>query len=52
MYLFVSWTEFGVVTVLFLAVVIYFPDKPPTPPSNSAKAKREDFSAGVKQIIK
>ena len=48
----ISSAEFGVVTVLFLAVVIYFPDKPPRPPSYSAKIKREDFSAGVKQILK
>ncbi|EDO40262.1 predicted protein, partial [Nematostella vectensis] len=43
---------FGVITVLFLAVVIYFPDKPPLPPSHSARIQREDFFAGTKRIVK
>ncbi|KAJ7390831.1 Solute carrier 49 member 4 [Desmophyllum pertusum] len=44
--------ECGVVAFLFLLVVIYFPNKPPLPPSKSAKRKREDFFAGAKQIFK
>lgn len=31
---------------------MYFPDKPPLPPSKSAKRKREDFFSGTKQIFR
>ncbi|XP_048586590.1 uncharacterized protein LOC5511917 isoform X2 [Nematostella vectensis] len=50
--MFLLYIEFGVITVLFLAVVIYFPDKPPLPPSHSARIQREDFFAGTKRIVK
>lgn len=46
------YVEFGVVTFLFLLVVLYFPNKPPLPPSISAKRKREDFFSGTKQILR
>lgn len=46
------YVEFGVVTLLFLLVVIYFPNKPPLPPSKSAKRKRENFFSGFKQILR
>ncbi|KAL9954760.1 hypothetical protein ACROYT_G042335 [Oculina patagonica] len=46
------YVECGVVAFLFLLVLIYFPSKPPLPPSKSAKRKREDFFAGAKQIFK
>ena len=37
---------------LSIAVLIYFPSKPPTPPSASASVKRTNFSEGLKAIIK
>lgn len=46
------YVEFGVVTFLFVLVLMYFPDKPPLPPSKSAKRKREDFFSGTKQIFR
>ena len=49
---FIFVVEFAVVTFLFILVLIYFPDKPPLPPSKSAKRKRDDFFAGAKQILK
>ena len=38
--------------LLSIAVLIYFPSKPPTPPSASASVKRTNFSEGLKVIIK
>lgn len=46
------YVECGVVMFLFLLVCMYFPNKPPLPPSKSARRKREDFFAGAKQIFK
>ena len=37
---------------LSIVVLIYFPSKPPTPPSASASVKRTNFSEGLKAIIK
>ena len=37
---------------LSIAVLIYFPSKPPTPPSASASVKRTNFSEGLKAIMK
>jgi len=31
-------------TLLFLALIIYFPDKPKLPPSNSGAVEKADFS--------
>ena len=52
LFFFIFVVEFAVVTFLFVLVLIYFPDKPPLPPSKSAKRKRDDFFAGAKQILK
>lgn len=46
------YVECGVVLFFSLLVCMYFPDKPPLPPSKSARRKREDFFAGAKQIFK
>ena len=42
----------GVCVALMIAVWIYFPAKPPTPPSASASVERTNFSEGLKAIIK
>ncbi|VDI58584.1 MFS transporter, FLVCR family, disrupted in renal carcinoma protein 2 [Mytilus galloprovincialis] len=36
----------------FFATLLYFPDKPPTPPSNSANEKRIEYKKAVCQIIR
>ncbi|XP_071157380.1 solute carrier family 49 member 4 homolog isoform X1 [Mytilus edulis] len=36
----------------FFAILLYFPDKPPTPPSNSASEKRIEYKKAVCQIIR
>ncbi|XP_033109466.1 solute carrier family 49 member 4-like [Anneissia japonica] len=38
--------------ILFLCALIYFPAKPPLPPSVSASTVREDFVKGLKRVIK
>lgn len=36
----------------FFAILLYFPDKPPTPPSNSANEKRIEYKKAICQIIR
>ncbi|KAI8504226.1 Solute carrier 49 member 4 [Branchiostoma belcheri] len=45
-------TEFALSAAIFLATIIYFPDKPPTPPTLTAATERLDFKAGIKQLLK
>ena len=35
-----------------LMVMIYFPNAPPTPPSETANTKRTDFKEGTKKLVK
>ena len=42
----------GICVALLIAVLVYFPAKPPTPPSASASVERTNFSEGLKTIIK
>lgn len=37
---------------LFIAGLIYFPDKPPTPPSYTASVKRIDYTNALGKIIR
>ena len=43
--------EAVIVSLLFFAVLVYFPAKPPKPPSRSSAAGRLDFTAGVKLLV-
>ncbi len=45
LYLAFGWSVF-----LFILVVVYFPSKPPTPPSRTAAIQRTDYVTGIKQI--
>jgi hypothetical protein len=36
---------------LMLMVMIYFPNAPPTPPSETANTKRTDFKEGTKKLV-
>lgn len=38
--------------IVFLAVVVSFPNAPPTPPSPSAAVNRIEFTAGLRQLIR
>ncbi|XP_066297049.1 solute carrier family 49 member 4 homolog [Branchiostoma lanceolatum] len=46
------YVECGYCTAVFLAILIYFPSKPPTPPSLSAAMNRLDFRTGVKKLFR
>lgn len=46
------YIEFGLVAFLFLCVLIYFPAKPPKPPSYSAAKKKIDYVEGGKRLMK
>ncbi|XP_078594876.1 solute carrier family 49 member 4 homolog [Branchiostoma floridae x Branchiostoma japonicum] len=46
------YTEFALSAALFLATIIYFPDRPPTPPTLTAATERLDFTSGVKQLMR
>ncbi|XP_072038099.1 solute carrier family 49 member 4 homolog [Amphiura filiformis] len=46
------YVEFGVMALLFLCVLIYFPAKPQTPPSPSAHDDRHDFKPGLLILVK
>ncbi|XP_053407588.1 solute carrier family 49 member 4-like isoform X2 [Mercenaria mercenaria] len=44
--------EFGVGALLFIITLVYFPAKPPTPPSRSAREERINFTQGLCTVIK
>lgn len=46
------YLEFGVTTLVFLCVLIYFPKKPRLPPSITAAIGRLDFSVGFKNLMR
>ncbi|XP_071128730.1 solute carrier family 49 member 4 homolog [Mytilus edulis] len=47
-----NYIEFGVAALLMITVFIYFPNAPPTPPSETAGMRRTDFKAGTKKLFK
>ncbi|XP_072024364.1 solute carrier family 49 member 4-like [Amphiura filiformis] len=46
------YIECAMMAILCIAAWIYFPAKPPTPPSVSASKTREEFLPGVKKLIR
>lgn len=46
------FAEFGLVALLFLFVLVYFPAKPPKPPSFSAAKKKVDYIEGGKRLMR
>ena len=48
----VYFTECDVVVFLYIVTWIYFPTKPPTPPSMSTSKKREDCLPSAKILIR
>ncbi|CAK8671683.1 solute carrier family 49 member 4 homolog [Clavelina lepadiformis] len=48
----VLYVECGIAVFVFLAMLIYFPKRPPLPPSLSASCERMDLKAGLKIVIR
>ncbi|CAL1545968.1 unnamed protein product [Lymnaea stagnalis] len=48
----ILYAECGAAGVLFLLVIIYFPSKPPHPPSVSASIPREKYLPGLKMLAR
>ena len=42
----------GIAVLLFILFILYFPDKPPLPPTVTSAINRTEFWAGTKQIFK
>jgi len=47
-----QYVHAGITSVLLFLVLIYFPSKPPQPPSNSAAQERTDFREGFSQLVR
>ncbi|KAG8550780.1 hypothetical protein GDO81_019961 [Engystomops pustulosus] len=47
----VMYTEFGVIALLFAAVVAYFPARPPVPPSVAAAGRRLSYRSSVWRLL-
>ncbi|XP_071978174.1 solute carrier family 49 member 4 isoform X1 [Engystomops pustulosus] len=47
----VMYTEFGVIALLFAAVVAYFPARPPIPPSVAAAGRRLSYRSSVWRLL-
>ncbi|CAH1265192.1 DIRC2 [Branchiostoma lanceolatum] len=45
------YIEFGLTAALFLAIIVYYPARPPSPPSLSASISRLNFTSGVKGLL-
>ncbi|XP_019633578.1 PREDICTED: disrupted in renal carcinoma protein 2 homolog isoform X1 [Branchiostoma belcheri] len=46
------YVEFAWTALIFLLILAYFPDKPPSPPTLSASKNRLAFRSGVKQLLR
>ena len=46
------WIQLAVCGVFFLAMLVYFPDRPANSPTVSATQSRENFVAGYKQLMR
>lgn len=44
--------ECVIIGVLFFAAILYFPAKPPSPPSKSSAVQRLDFRSGAKTLLR
>lgn len=44
------YLECGISLVFYVAAVLYFPSKPPTPPSTTGSVERENFLTGFKAL--
>ncbi|XP_047483564.1 solute carrier family 49 member 4 homolog isoform X1 [Penaeus chinensis] len=46
------YIHFGLSLLLFVCVLLYFPDGPPSPPSPSSQEEREDFRKSLKDFLR
>ncbi|XP_075685156.1 solute carrier family 49 member 4 isoform X2 [Rhinoderma darwinii] len=47
----VMYAEFGIITVLFAAVLAYFPARPPVPPSVAAAGRRLSYRSSIGKLL-
>ncbi|XP_069588720.1 solute carrier family 49 member 4 isoform X2 [Ranitomeya imitator] len=47
----VMYTEFGIITLLFAAVLAYFPARPPVPPSVAAAGRRLGYRSSIRKLL-
>ncbi|XP_068102311.1 solute carrier family 49 member 4 [Hyperolius riggenbachi] len=47
----VLYAEFGIIAVLFVAVLAYFPSRPPVPPSIAAASRRLSYSTSICKLL-
>ncbi|CAH2305014.1 disrupted in renal carcinoma 2 [Pelobates cultripes] len=47
----VLYAEFGVTSVLFMAMVAYFPSRPPVPPSVAAASRRLSYRSSICKLL-
>ncbi|MEE6524395.1 hypothetical protein FKM82_023827, partial [Ascaphus truei] len=48
----VMYAEFGVMSVLFAAVLAYFPARPPVPPSVAAASRRLSYRSSICKLLR
>lgn len=48
---FVLYTEFGMIAALFVAVLFYFPSRPPIPPSVAAASQRLSYRSSICRLL-
>ncbi|CDQ69080.1 unnamed protein product [Oncorhynchus mykiss] len=48
----VLYAEFGVVAMLFAAVLLYFPSRPPIPPSVAAASQRLSYRSSICRLLR
>jgi len=46
------WLEAGLQIAVTLAAILYFPSKPPTPPTPSATDTKTNFMVGLSELIR
>ncbi|XP_063790118.1 solute carrier family 49 member 4 isoform X1 [Pseudophryne corroboree] len=47
----VMYAEFGIIAVVFAAVLAYFPSRPPVPPSIAAAARRLSYRSSIGKLL-
>ncbi|XP_030642774.1 solute carrier family 49 member 4 [Chanos chanos] len=48
---FVLYAEFGLIAALFVAVLLYFPSRPPVPPSVAAASQRLSYRSSICRLL-
>lgn len=46
------YMEFGLCLAVFTSIALFFPNKPPSPPSASASTERTNFKEGLKALLR